>query len=88
LPSAIANTVAAVPSRVGIAAFVLAVMAVLALLWIGGELHRQSCMDNAETSVIFQPEKVGPSGIYGPAKGFLRTARVKRDTTGCDVHPF
>ena len=67
------------------AALALGLIAVLTLLWIAGETHRQSCREQGALVLEFGP---GPNSAYGPSKEFPRTITVRRDTEGCDLHPF
>jgi hypothetical protein len=63
----------------------MGLIAVLALLSIAAETHRQSCRENSAVVLEFGP---GPNAVYGPSKEFPRTITVRRDTKGCDLHPF
>jgi hypothetical protein len=63
----------------------MGLIAVLALLSIAAETHRQSCRENAALVLEFGP---APNSAYGPSREFPRTITVRRDTNGCDLHPF
>ena len=63
----------------------MGLIAVLTLLWIAAETHRQSCRENADIELEFGP---APNSAYGPGKEFPRKIAVRRDTSSCDLHPF